>query len=404
MVIIYNILLTFFIILFAPIIFTRYKFNKINKSYRIWIHCASLGEAKIALKLIKYLVDKFNFAVDNILLTTTTKTAKMFAKKEHNETYIFPIDYFLITRKLIKKIKPKVLIIVETELWPNYIYYAKRYGVKIFIVNGRVTQKTFVFFKIFNFLFRNIFEKIDFVMVREKIDFLRFKNLGFNKDLIKITGNMKYDDIEENISFNISKKDLSFKEEDFIICFGSIREKEEKKIIEKIILKFKDDEKIKFILAPRHMQIIDKIKKLLKKYNIKYELRSFLSNSNFKCLIIDTYGELKKIYSISDIVFVCGTILPYGGQNIIEPASLAKLVVFGKYISNFLEPAKLLLSNNAAIMVNKIEDFVEIIKKFYNEKLLLKIYGEKAKNTVLSLKGVTEKNMEIILNSSKNIL
>ncbi|MFN3551122.1 MAG: glycosyltransferase N-terminal domain-containing protein, partial [Endomicrobiia bacterium] len=116
MVIIYNILLTFFIILFAPIIFTRYKFNKINKSYRIWIHCASLGEAKIALKLIKYLVDKFNFAVDNILLTTTTKTAKMFAKKEHNETYIFPIDYFLITRKLIKKIKPKVLIIVETEL------------------------------------------------------------------------------------------------------------------------------------------------------------------------------------------------------------------------------------------------------------------------------------------------
>ncbi|MFN3551377.1 MAG: hypothetical protein ACK4WJ_06190, partial [Endomicrobiia bacterium] len=99
-----------------------------------------------------------------------------------------------------------------------------------------------------------------------------------------------------------------------------------------------------------------------------------------------------------------GTILPYGGQNIIEPASLAKLVVFGKYISNFLEPAKLLLSNNAAIMVNKIEDFVEIIKKFYNEKLLLKIYGEKAKNTVLSLKGVTEKNMEIILNSSKNIL
>ncbi len=404
MIILYNILLSFIITFFLPLIFTKYKFDKIDKNYSIWIHCASLGEVKIALKLIRYFVDKLNFVMNDILLTTTTKTAKIFAKKQHNETYVFPIDYFFVTRSLVKKIKPKILIIVETELWPNYIYYVKKYGGKIFVVNGRMTQKTFVFLKILNFLFQNIFKKIDFVMVREKIDFLRFKNLGFKKEIIKITGNMKYDNIEENINLNILKKDLNFENNDFIICFGSIREKEEKEIIEKVILKFRYEKKIKFILAPRHMQIIDKIKKLLKKYNIEYELRSYLSKSNFKCLIIDSYGELKKIYSISDIVFVCGTILPYGGQNIIEPASLAKLVVFGKYISNFLEPTKLLLSNNAAIMVNRIEDFVEIIKKIYNDRLLLKIYGEKAKNTVLSLRGATEKNIEIILSLSRNIL
>lgn len=404
MFIIYNILLTFLIFLFAPIIFAKYKFDKITKQYDLWIHCASLGEVKIALRMIKYIVKKLNIEEDNILLTTTTKTAKMFAKKEHTQTYILPIDYFLVTRKLVKIAKPKILIIIETELWPNYIYYVKKYGGKIFIVNGRITQRTFVFFKMFKFLFIDIFKSIDFLMLREKIDYLRFKNLGFDKDIMRVTGNMKYDDINEDLNLNISKKFFGFEEDDFIICFGSIREKEEQEIVEKIILKFKEEKKIKFILAPRHIELSTQIKKLFKKYDIEYQMRSGLSNSNFKCLIVDTYGELKKIYSVSDIVFVCGTILPYGGQNIIEPASLGKLVVFGKYISNFLEPAKLLLSNNAAIMVNNIEDFVEIINNFYREKFKLKIYGEKAKKVILSLKGITEKNIDLILNFSKNLL
>jgi len=396
-IIIYNFFLTFFIIIFYPFLFTKYKFDKISKHYDYWIHCASLGEVKIALRLINTLINKLQIKKENILLTTTTVTAKDFAKKVHTETYIFPLDYFFIIRKFVRIIRPKVLIILETELWPNYIYFVKKYGGKIFVLNGRMTLKTFVFLKVFRWLFKNVIKNIDYYIVREQIDYLRLRNLGVVNSRIAITGNMKYDDIDYK-EISVSRKEFDFSENDFIITFGSIREKEEKEIIE-VTKKFGGKENIKFILVPRHLTLVKKIEKLLEKNKITYILRSEINlnyNKDFKCLILDTYGELKKFYSISDIVFVCGTILPYGGQSIIEPASLGKLVVFGRYISNFLDTAKILLSNNAAIQIEHIEDLEFIIERFYKNRDEVNLYGEKAKKVIYSLKGVTEKNVDII--------
>jgi 3-deoxy-D-manno-octulosonic-acid transferase len=396
-IIIYNFFLSFLILIFGPFLFTRYKFDKILKHYEYWIHCASLGEVKIALRLIDVLKNKLQISKENILLTTTTISAKNFAKKLHNETYIFPLDYFFISRNSIRIIRPKVLIILETELWPNCVYFVKKYGGKIFVLNGRMTLKTFVFLKVFRWLFKGILESIDYYVVREKIDYLRLKNLGINENKIEITGNMKYDDID-SFEINVSRKDFNFSIDDFVITFGSIREKEEKEVI-KVVKKFNEKENIKFILAPRHLNLIKKIERLLKKNKITYILRSKINqdyNKDFKCLIIDTYGELKKFYSISDVVFVCGTILPYGGQSIIEPASLGKLVIFGRYISNFLDTAKVLLSNSAAIQIEHIEDLEFIIERFYKNRNEINLYGEKAKKIIYCLKGVTKKNVDII--------
>jgi 3-deoxy-D-manno-octulosonic-acid transferase len=397
-IIVYNFFLIPILCFLAPFIFTKRKFEKINKRYKIWVHCASLGEVKIALRVIKKIKESYDIPQSEILLTTTTLTAKSFAKKHHQDTFLFPIDFYFFTHSFVKKVLPKVLIIIETELWPNYIYFVKKFGGKIFLLNGRLSQKSFVFLKTFKWLLFDFVNSIDLFLVRETIDFLRFKKLGIPKEKIKITGNMKFDEIEEKIDYKTSKQTFGLKENDFVITFGSVREKEEKEII-KVIKAFQNNEKVKFVLAPRHIEYIPKIVSLLNKNQIKYNfVSSNLKDPDAKCLILDVYGKLKLIYNFSDIVFVCGTILPYGGQNMIEPASLGKFVVFGQYISNFLEPAKLLLSNNAAVQVKNMEEFIEVINKCLENPQIIKVYGEKAKIVVSQLKGVTGKNIEILKN------
>lgn len=392
--VLYNFLLTFIIAIFYPLL-SRYLKIKILKKYKVWLHCASLGEVKIALRVLNILVKKLNINKSDILITTTTLTAKNFALNYHSEVEILPLDYYLLSKKFISIVRPEIFIIIETEIWPNYISLIKRYNTKIFLLNGRISKNTFVFLKVFKWLFKNVIDKIDYFLVREEIDYIRFINLGVSKQKIKITGNIKYDDIEEN-NYEINKEEY-FNENDFIVSFGSIRKSEETEII-KLIKEFSNYDYVKFILAPRHLDMIDRICRLLDKQKIAYQLMTKFDKSRiFKCLIVDKYGELKKIYKISDIAFVCGSILPYGGQNIIEPASLGKIVVFGKYIQNFLHPAKLLLSNDAAIQVKTLKDFKHIIHDVLKNPAKYNTMASKAKFLIRQLSGVTERSVDLVV-------
>lgn len=392
----YNFVLTFIIIIFYPLL-SPYLKIRVSKKYKVWIHCASLGEVKIALRLLESLVKRLSIDKSDFLITTTTPTAKDFALSYHKEVTILPLDYYFISKRFINIVKPEIFIIIETEIWPNYISLIKKNKSKIFLLNGRISKNTFILFNIFKWFFKNIISKIDYFLVREEIDYLRFINLGINKEKIKITGNIKYDDLEE-FSFDEIRKEEYFNSGDFVISFGSIRESEEKIIIE-FVKEFSDKKNIKFILSPRHLNLLKKICKLLDKKNINYQLMTKFNRNytNFKCLIIDKYGELKKMYKISDVVFVCGTILPYGGQNIIEPASLGKLVVFGRHIQNFLHPAKLLLSNNAAIQVRDLKEFRDIIYNILKNPTNYNAMASKAKLLIQQLSGVTERNVDFIV-------
>ncbi len=402
--IVYNIVITFLLIVLFPLLHREYYarvaiLNKITKRYKIWVHCASVGETKIALKFISQFCSMTKISLDDILLTVVTPSALKIAKKLHKETYLFPLDYFFITRVLVKKISPKALIIFETELWPNYIYFVKKFNGKIFLLNGRISNKTFIILTIFKPLLSFGYKNIDYFLLREKIDFLRFKKVGVDITKMFISGNMKYDE-EEDVNANFNKTTIGFNKNDRIITFGSIREKEEKIVIE-VVNKLKTVENLKFILAPRHLSLVAAILTQLDKYGICYVKRTEMNKKflldSVKCIVVDTLGELKKFYSICDIAFVCGSILPYGGQNIIEPASMGKVVMFGPYISNFLEPAMLLLKNNAGIMVKDMNTLHQQILDLLSNENKLKTIAENAKNLISQLKGVTQKNVEFVI-------
>ena len=362
-------------------------FNKRKKT--VWIHCASLGEAKAVEPMIPHLQDY------NIIVSTITKSAREYVAKIKGIFYfaLAPVDVYPFIATILKKVKPNVLILIETEFWPSMITCANKIGTKIITVNGRISKGAFPYYKLTKFFWKPFLKLIDYISVRNEYDYERFVALIDNKEKVGITGNIKYD--RDFISEKISKKDLFFSAEDLIFTAGSTREGEETVIV-KTFIKLKEKFKnLKLIVAPRHISRVSEICNILTKNNLTFELFSKLTDSKKDAIIIDVFGKLQTIYSISDIVFIGGSIVNKGGQNPIEAAAYSKPIIFGKYMFNF-ENESASLKNNGAFEINNKEELFDTMVKLLNNEQLRQDCGKKAQETVNKQKGAIEKNIKII--------
>ena len=369
---------------------SQWKGLKLDKNKKtVWIHCASLGEAKAVEPMISHLQDY------NIIVSTITKSAREYVSKIKGISYfaLAPVDSYPFISSMIKKIKPDVLILIETEFWPGMITCANKEGTKIITVNGRISKGAFPYYKLTKFFWKPFLNLINYISVRNQHDYDRFVELAGNKDKVGITGNIKYD--RDFKSETVTKENLYFSSEDFIFTAGSTREGEESIVI-KIFIKLKENFKnLKLILAPRHISRVQEIVSLLKKNNLSFELFSRLTNSIKDVIIIDVFGKLQAIYSVSDIVFIGGSIVNKGGQNPIEPAAYSKPIIFGQYMFNF-ENESVSLKNNGAFEIKNDKEFFDIATKLLSDKNLREETGKKALEVVNSQKGAIEKNIKII--------
>ena len=369
---------------------SQWNIPQLDKTKKtVWIHCASLGEAKAVEPMISHLQDY------NIIVSTITKSAREYVSKIKGISYfaLAPVDLYPFISSMIKKIKPDVLILIETEFWPGMITCANKEGTKIITVNGRISKGAFPYYKLTKFFWKPFLNLINYISVRNQHDYDRFVELAGNKDKVGITGNIKYD--RDFKSETITKENLYFSSEDFIFTAGSTREGEESIVI-KTFIKLKENFKnLKLILAPRHISRVQEIVSLLKKNNLSFELFSKLTNSIKDVIIIDVFGKLQAIYSVSDIVFIGGSIVNKGGQNPIEPAAYSKPIIFGQYMFNF-ENESVSLKNNGAFEIKNDKEFFDIATKLLSDKNLREETGKKALEVVNSQKGAIEKNIKII--------
>ncbi len=360
----------------------------INKK-TVWIHCASLGEAKAVEPMISHLQDY------NIIVSTITKSAREYVAKIKGISYfaLAPVDIYPFIASILKKIKPDVLILIETEFWPSMITCAHKIGTKIITVNGRISKGAFPYYKLTKFFWKPFLNLIDYISVRNQHDYDRFVALTDNKEKVGITGNIKYD--RDFISEKISKENLFFDAKDLIFTAGSTREGEEETIINTFIKLKEKFNNLKLIVAPRHISRVNEISNLIKKKNLSLELFSKLTEIKKDIVIIDVFGKLQTIYSISDIVFIGGSIVNKGGQNPIEAAAYSKPIMFGKYMFNF-ENESASLKNNGAFEINSKEEFLDIATKLLSDEKFRQEVGNKAFEVVKKQKGAIEKNIKII--------
>jgi 3-deoxy-D-manno-octulosonic-acid transferase len=359
--------------------FACYNFlNTRSKKKTVWIHCASLGEVRAIEPILDSLIGDYF-----IVLTTLTKSGREYATKLQEADFValLPLDIYPITNKAFKTIKPDLLVLVETELWVSLLYSASRRNTKIITINGRISEKSFGFYKVLRFFWKNFVLLIDIIIARSQEDADRFKYLVGDTSTVLVSGNIKYDRDFVSVA---KRADFSFKESDFIFTAGSTRGSEESVIADAYI---KVDRNFKVFLVPRHLSRIPEIIKILEDKKIKYSL---FSKNDFtgEFVLVDVFGKLQSIYSISDVCYVGGSLVDKGGQNPIEPAAYGKPVLFGKYMDNFRSESQSLLKNEGAFIVKDATDLSNKIKEFMTDRNFLKSIGDNGLKTVYDQKGV----------------
>lgn len=369
--------------------FAVYKpLGKNSKKTTVWIHCASLGEVIAAEPILNGLQDYY------VVLTTITKSGREYAQKLQKADFValLPLDIYPIMNKAFNSIKPDILVLVETELWATMLYTASHKNIKTIIINGRMSEKSYKSYKKLKFFWNRFVGLINVIIARSKDDADRFNFLTNGKSNVIVSGNIKYDSNFATIS---KRDDFLLSEDDFIFTAGSTRKGEDEIIADvynKIVPGFS---KIKFFLAPRHLSRTEDVIKILEDKHIKYSLFSTGDFSN-NFILIDIFGKLQSIYSISDVCYVGGSIVDKGGQNPIEPAAYGKPVLFGKNMGNFKTEAESLVKAFGALIVEDSDDLAKKIREFISNKQLSETIGKNALKTVNSQKGVASFTIEKI--------
>ncbi|MBL7196512.1 MAG: 3-deoxy-D-manno-octulosonic acid transferase [Candidatus Omnitrophica bacterium] len=385
----------------------------------IWIHAVSLGEVSTCKSLIKQLSLRYPQKI--ILITTITSTGRILTQsisKDNILSLYMPFDLSFLISYFVNKIKPKLLILIETELWPNLLYSTQRLNIPVLVLNARLSDRSFGKYRLFSWFMRRLVRRVKMFCVQSDLDKHRFLQLGIDSERVQVTGNMKFDAIEELDSKQLSdlatlKSKISLSQKDFLIVAGSTHDKEEEYIIDSFIelkKEFTQSESspltgfnnLRLLIAPRHLERLDFIESLIESKNIKSERFSRIKfSSSESVLLLDTIGQLRLIYSLANFVFVGGSLVPVGGHNILEPAFFEKPILVGPYMHNFRAISQLFLSNQALIQVKNFNELKSKMKELISNNDRLMNLGKAAKSVLASMQGATLTNLNII---EKNIL
>ncbi len=376
----------------------------------IWVHGASVGEIITAKSIIER-IDK-EFPEWETFISATTNTGFSVAERYFSDkaVFYFPADLSWITKKVLLKKRPGFILLVELEIWPNFLISAYKKNIPVIIVNGRISNRSLMAYRAISHIskdFRNsLTSEMNTYCARTEIDAQRFRDLGIPGKQVFVTGTMKYDNIPTHIDENISREFANLfhiKDNDLVLIGGSTHAGEEEiliRVFERLNETFPD---LKLIIVPRHIERTGDVSRLIEKMGFIPVLKTQLEDSKYnwqntkkEIILIDTVGELGKIYSLANYVFVGKSLVPSGGQNMMEPAGLGKPVVFGPHTFNFKEEAGLLLKNDAARMVETEDELFKTIEFFIRNPDAAKEMGLKAQKVVNEKRGSTEKNIEII--------
>lgn len=337
----------------------------LKKEEYIWVHCSSVGEVNLSEALVKKILSERK---ERVLLTVMTDTGMGTAKEKYKDNnrmdiLYFPLDDRKVIRNILEKIEMKILILIETEIWPNLISESHKKG-KVIIVNGRISDRSFGRYKKLSFYLKNLFKDVDKFYMQSKLDSEKIIEIGADKNRVETLGNLKFDIELEKYDEKTKdefKKSLGVYQRK-VFTAGSTRTGEYETIF-KVFKKLTDT---LLILVPRHIERVPEIETLIKKEGMTYKKYSKIDSDNFEktdIILVDKIGVLRKLYSIADIAFVGGTLVDIGGHSLLEPLFYGKTPIFGPYLQNVKDISKEILKKNIGYKVENADEFLEAVNK-----------------------------------------
>ncbi len=370
-----------------------------NQSSLIWVHAVSVGEVMATIPLLKKLREKY--PEKNLLLSTVTDTGQKVARDkvtDNTEVFYLPFDIPVILGRFFKKIRPSLIIIMETELWPNLLRTSRKFKVPLILLNGRISERSFKGYKKASFFMRKVLSNVDLFCMQSKIYADRIRSIGVDDRRVKVLGNFKFD-IRPPSKIPEWSKMLK----GHVLIAGSTHEGEEELITEVFLRLKKDFPDLNLILAPRHPERFKDVEELLKSRSLPFVKRSSLnserSTSNPELIkgtiiLLDTVGELSAVYGISDIAIIGKSFKGRGGQNPLEPAYWGKPIVCGPNMENFpfIED---FYREGAALKVNE-EGLYPALKELLISSEKAKEMGLKAQKLYKKNSGAVDRVLEVI--------
>jgi 3-deoxy-D-manno-octulosonic-acid transferase len=426
--IIYNILFTFFLALTAPYYFLRLKrrgdwqvdfkqrfgvFNvkvkqAITNRQVLWMHAVSVGEVNVCTQLIKALEPR----VPNlkIVVSTTTTTGMGLLRKmlpTHITKVYYPMDRRKWVTRSINTFTPKAVVLIEAEIWPNFLWKLQDKGTPTFLVNARLSERSYRGYKRFGFLFRPLFRSFVGVGAQNEADAARLRELGCRAEAIRVVGSLKFDAarLEEKHVLNVRGmlRQLGVPEGAPVLVGGSTHDGEEAVLVEVFQKLRKQYPDLFLVLVPRHFERSRQVGRELEARGVKFVFRNEITSRTtwpdraVECLLVNTTGELRFFYEQADVVFVGKSLTAQGGQNPIEPASLGKAIVFGPNMQNFAVIAKAFVEKGAAAQVANSGELEQALARLLASPEHRQLAGKLAQQVVRENEGAIDRTVDMIV-------
>jgi 3-deoxy-D-manno-octulosonic-acid transferase len=374
----------------------------------IWIHAVSVGEVLAAQPLVQRL--KTQFPGHALFVSTTTETGQRLARERlrcADAIFYFPLDWAVPVRRSLRAIRPSLVVIMETEIWPNFLREAHRQNVPVVFVNARISEKSFARFQQWKFLVGEFYERVlrdpSLFLAQTESDAARLREMGAAEERTEVTGNLKYDSDPPTIGpFGVWLAEQIQQQERWpVLVAGSVVADEEQAVMAAYDIVQRQWRHALLILAPRKPDRFDTAAEIASSGGWTAIRRSKVDSQspldeNADVLVLDSIGELAGLYSLADAVFVGGSLVPSGGHNILEPAWFAKPPVFGTSMENFQDMSRRFLSAKAALQVANGPQLGKVWVQLIQDKPLAERMGKVARDLCERNRGATNRAMSRI--------
>lgn len=364
----------------------------------IWIHAVSVGEVLAAKPLVMQI--RKEYPNIPLIMSVTTETGQAAATSAYGDTVFiinFPFDFGFSVRKYLRIYDPQLVIIMETELWPCFCREVKKASIPLVLINGRISLTSFPHYKRLRFFIKEVLDCFDLLIVQTAQYKERLLELGAASKKIHIAPSLKYHKCNFDIDPKQKEKFISvtgIDKKDIVITGGSTHQGEEEILVNIFKTLSIEQPSLKLIIAPRRPERFGEVESLILKHGLLYKKMSAGEDTKpWRVLLVDRMGELKNCYAVSKIVFVGGSLIKHGGQNLLEAAAFSLPVVFGQHIYNFLESADMLLDSGGGFMVRDEHELRETCAFLLKNKLECETAGKAARSVIDSRQGGLENIM-----------
>jgi 3-deoxy-D-manno-octulosonic-acid transferase len=380
---------------------------KLDRQPVVWLHCVSVGETQAARPLVERIrkeLPHHALVVSTVTLTGQKLARDLFREQAARVVY-FPFDWRWSVRRALNALSPSVVVVMETELWPNFLRECKAREIPVALVNGRISRKSFGRYLKIRFFLRHVLDCLSIAVMQSEQDAERILQLGMTKERVFSAGNLKFEAVGNTDQKTDFKNRFGLQSDVPLVLAASTHAPEEKIVLESLRKLRESQPGVRLMIAPRHPERFNEVAELIGASGLSWARRTDApasTDTSATVILLDTIGELPSTYSYASVVFVGGSIVDRGGHNVLEPAAHGVAVITGAHTHNFHAIVALLNEAKAILQLGPVEGgeavvaLAEALRRLLVNEEWRRELGDRAKQLIAANQGAVEKTMKLI--------